>query len=95
MRCAVPTDLMSQHALQPLLSGSGDVDGQCGSAVHHCHRGSGQEVICHLDYYLSTNNKRTTESEESRNLVPHNLFYFWWKRILKEASAKCGPMSLT
>lgn len=64
MRSTVPTNLMSQHALQPLLSGSGDVDGQCGSAVHYRHRCSGQEVICNLDYYLSTNNKRTTESEE-------------------------------
>lgn len=49
----VPTDLMPQHALQPVLSCSGDVDSECGSAVHDRHGGSGQEVIGHLDNYLS------------------------------------------
>lgn len=54
MRATVPTNLMPQHAFQPVLSGCGDVDGQCGPAVHHCHGSSGQEVISHLDYNLST-----------------------------------------
>lgn len=54
MRATVPTNLMPQHAFQPVLSGSGGVNGQCGSAVHHRHGGSGQKVICHLDYDLST-----------------------------------------
>lgn len=53
MRATVPTNLMPQHAFQPVLSGSGDVDGQCGPAVHHRHGSSGQEVVCHLDGNLS------------------------------------------
>lgn len=53
-RAASPTDLVPQHAFQPVLSGSGDVDGQRGPAVHHRHGSSGQEVVCHLDYDLST-----------------------------------------
>lgn len=59
MRATVPTDLMPQHAFQPVFSGSCSVDGQCGSAVHHRHGGSGQEVIRHLDYYLLTQIKRS------------------------------------
>lgn len=53
-KTSAPTNLMPQHAFQPVLSGSGDVDGQCGPAVHHCHGGSGQEVVRHLDYNLLT-----------------------------------------
>lgn len=49
-----PTDLVPQHALQPVLAGGGGVDGQRGPAVHHRHGGPGQEVVCHLDHDLPT-----------------------------------------
>lgn len=54
MKTIVPTNLMPQHAFQPVLSGSGDVDGKCGPAVHDRHGSSGQEIVSHLDYDLST-----------------------------------------
>lgn len=36
------TYLVPQHALQPVLAGSSQVDGQCGSAVLHHHHSLGQ-----------------------------------------------------
>lgn len=49
---------MPQHALQPVFSGCGGVDGECGPAVHHRHGRSGQEVIRHLDDDLPTQVQR-------------------------------------
>lgn len=41
----VLTNLMPQHAFQPVLSGRGNIDGEFGFAVDHGQRGSGQEII--------------------------------------------------
>lgn len=48
------TDLVSQQALEPLLPGRGDVDGESRSAVHHGHGGSGEQVIGQVHHYLQT-----------------------------------------
>lgn len=46
------TNLVSQHALEPLLPGCGDVDGESRPAVHHGHGGSGEQVIGQVHHYL-------------------------------------------
>ena len=46
------TYLVPQHALQPVLAGSSQVDGQCWSAVLHHHHCLGQQVLTQLHHYL-------------------------------------------
>lgn len=46
------TNLVSQHAFEPLLPGHGDVDGESWSAVHYSHGGSGEQVISQVHHYL-------------------------------------------
>lgn len=46
------TYLVAQHPLQPVLPGSGQVDGQCGPAVLHHHHCLGQQVIGELHHHL-------------------------------------------
>jgi len=46
------TYLMAQHALQPVLPGSRQVDGQCWPAVLHHHHSLRQEIIGELHHYL-------------------------------------------
>lgn len=46
------TYLMPQHALQPILTGSSQVDGQCWSAVLHHHHCLGQQVLTQLHHNL-------------------------------------------
>lgn len=53
-RCllALLTYLVAQHPLQPVLPGSGQVDGQCWPAVLHHHHRLGQEVVGELHHHL-------------------------------------------
>lgn len=46
------TYLVPQHALQPILAGSSQVDGQCWSAVLHHHHCLGQQVFTQLHHNL-------------------------------------------
>jgi hypothetical protein len=46
------TYLVPQHALQPVLAGSSQVDGQCGSAILHHHHCLGQQVLTQLHHNL-------------------------------------------
>lgn len=46
------TYLMAQHALQPVLPSSSQVDGQCGSAVLHHHHSLRQQVLTQLHHNL-------------------------------------------
>ena len=46
------TYLVPQHALQPILAGSSQVDGQCWSAVLHHHHCLGQQVLTQLHHNL-------------------------------------------
>lgn len=54
MRAFPHTDLVPQHALQPVLSCAGDVDVESVPAVDHGHRGARQQVIRQLDDDLTT-----------------------------------------
>lgn len=52
----VPTNLVPQHALQPVLSGCTHIDGEFGFAVDRRQRSSGQQVVSqpHLDLNTET-----------------------------------------
>lgn len=64
------TDLVSQQALEPLLPGRGDVDGESRSAVHHGHGGSGEQVIGQVHHYLQTHTH--THARAYGTTVLHN-----------------------
>lgn len=56
------TYLVAQHPLQPVLPGSGQVDGQGGPAVLHHHHCLGQEVIGELHHHLQKKEEATVMS---------------------------------
>lgn len=76
---AWPTYFMPQHALQPMLTGSGDIDGQCGTPIYDCHWGSGQQVLSEMNYDLSSKRgkthtciHKTTRKDRGREGFPGN-----------------------
>lgn len=70
--CHAHTNFVSQHPLQPVLSRSGDIDGESGAAVHHGHGGSRQQVLREMDHNLKRREFR--QSWRSSLLAPVPAF---------------------
>lgn len=55
-----PTYLMPQHAFQPVLTRSRDIDGQCRTPVYDCHWRSGEQVLREMNHNLRSKRKNTS-----------------------------------
>lgn len=44
---------MPQHSFQPVLSRSGNIDGQRWTSIYYCHGSSGKQVLSEMNYNLT------------------------------------------
>lgn len=80
------TYLVAQHPLQPVLPGSGQVDGQRRPAVLHHHHCLGQEVISKLHHHLrrkEANSVSTPMGGDGQRGLGSKQRLRWWQMVRK------------
>lgn len=71
------TNLMPQHAFQPLLSGRANIDGEFGFVVDHHQRGSGQQVIGqpHQDLTMQKHTSPASVFQQNHIFCQRSVFH--------------------